>query len=353
MSNRSEPAYNDVFQKIEEKWNLQPTKVWIDFERALRSAVCHLYPEISTKCHWYQYVMAVRLKAKKIEGFYERSYVDEDVSLLFHKFLCLSAVPVEKARNAFEYLKERALSIAIFNELVRFIDKVFIRREGVVNFCFDWSAHGKQCSTNYNDDLKKRFCNPESKCSFLSFIRLLCDESKRITTDYENLLSSDEEKKFSKTRRVTLFEKEHHLLVNGSIDIQMFLKRLTYVDNSGHIEYMNNYTIGDENEIDLLNDEERNGMTAANTVEQQPVQQHEEVHDTNPEMNCVICLIRPKNTMLLPCRHLKFCEQCIDTLSEPRVDDDGIDIIPKCPVCRTVYTDVVHPFFRATYIGCS
>lgn len=73
--------------------------------------------------------MGVRLKAKKIEGFYERSYQDEDVSLLFHKFLCLSAVPVEKARNDFEYLKEKALSTEVFNELVRYIDKVFIRKK--------------------------------------------------------------------------------------------------------------------------------------------------------------------------------------------------------------------------------
>lgn len=335
-------AYDDVFRKMEEKWNLQPSKVWIDFERALRSAVCNLYPEIITNCHWYQYVMAVRLKAKKINGFYERSYVDEDVSLLFHKFLCLSAVPVEKARNAFEYLKEKSLSIVIFNELVRYIDKVFIRREGVVNLCLDWNVYGQQCSTNYNHDLKKRFLNPESQCSFLSFIKVLCLEIKKNTTDYENLLSSDEAKKFAKTRRTTLFEKEHNSLVNGSIDVQMFLKRLTYVDNSGHVEYLNNYTIGDETEIDILNDEDRNGLIAVNYVE--PVQQHEEAHHTNTEMRCVICLFRPKNTMLFPCRHLKFCKECIDTLSEPRVDDDQIAIIPKCPICRVVYTEVVQPY---------
>lgn len=274
MSDRSESVYDDVFQYIEEKWHIQPTKMLIDFERALRSAVCKLYPEISTKCHYYQYVMAVRLKAKKIEGFYERSYVDEDVCLLFHKFLCLSAVPVEKARSAFEYLKEKALSIDIFNDLVRFMEKVFIRREGVENFCLDWSVHGKQCSTNYNDDLKKRFCNPESKCSFLSFIKLLCYENIKASTDFNSILSTSEEKKFSKTRRVTLFEKEHNSLMNGSIDIQMFFKRLTYVDNSGHVQYMNNYTIGDENEIDLLNEEDRNGMTAiirCSFVDQHPV----------------------------------------------------------------------------------
>lgn len=324
--------------------------MWIDFERALRSAVCNFYPDVETKCHWYHYVMAVRLKAKKIDGFYERSYVDDDVNLLFHKFLCLSAVPVEKVRNAFEYLKEKAISIDIFEDLVRYIDKVFIRREGVNNLCLDWNVHAQQCSTNYNDDLKKKFCNPESNCSFLNFVKLVCLEIKAKTTSYEKLISSNEDMKFSKTRRVVLFEKQHKLLSSGSIDIQMFFKRLTYIDNNGHIQFLNNYTIGDEDEIDFLNDEDRNGMIAANSVEPPPQSQssHESEEgrsqDINPDMACVICLIRPKNTMLFPCRHLKFCKQCIDTVSIPQVDEYGDAIVPKCPVCRVVYTDVVQPY---------
>lgn len=108
---------------------------------------------------------------------------------------------------------------------------------------------------------------------------------------------------------------------------------------------MNNYEIGDENEIDLLNDEDRNGMIAANAIQLPPVQQQpEEVQVANLDMTCVICLVRPKSTMLLPCQHLKFCGECIDTLSEPQVDEYGFDILPKCPVCRIVYTEVVHPY---------
>ncbi len=171
---------------------------------------------------------------------------------------------------------------------------------------------------------------------------MLCLEAKKITTDY-NRLSTEEVKKFSKARRVTLFEKEHNSLLNGAIDIQMFFKRLTYIDNNGHVAHMNNYTIGDEFEIDLLNDEDRNGMIAVNAVEQQPVLPQEEVQDTSNETNCVVCLIRPKNTMLLPCAHLKFCRQCIEILSVQE-DEYGEPMTPKCPVCRAVYTDVVEPF---------
>lgn len=107
---------------------------------------------------------------------------------------------------------------------------------------------------------------------------------------------------------------------------------------------MNNYTIGDENEIDLLNEEDRNGIIATNSVEQQEVQQPEEVQDTNPDLACVICLVRPKNTIVLPCRHLKFCKECVDILSEPRYDDYGDVLNPTCPVCRVVFTEAIQPY---------
>lgn len=284
------------------------------------------------------------MKAKKIQRFYERTYDDDEVKLLFHKFLCLSVVPVDKARSAFEYLKEKAISFEIFNDLVIYVENVFMKREGVNNLCLDWSVHGKQCSTNYNDALKKRFCNPESKCSFLSFLKLLNEETKKANNDYGEVLLTGEEMKFAKTRQVTLLEKEHNSLLNGSIDVQMFLKRLTYIDNSGCVDNMNNYIVGDENEVDPQNDEDRNGLMQANSFVQ-PVVQPVQVQDTsNADSTCVICLVCPKNTMLVPCNHLKFCDRCIDTLSEPRIDELGDEIIPSCPICRVIYADVVHPY---------
>lgn len=346
LSDRGENAYDDVFRKIEERWELEATTVWIDFERALRSAVCNIYREVKTKCHWYQFHEAVRMKAKTIQGFYDRTYVDEEVKLLFHKFLCMSIAPTDKVKSVFEYLKEKALSFDIFQPIVDYVEKVFMQREGVDNSCVDWDVHGKQCSSNPNNTLKKKFCNPDSKCSFLKFIVLLRDEAKNTTSEYDELMTTDEEKKFVKTRRVALFEKVRHSLSNGSIDIQMFLKQLTFIDNSGLVDNMNHYEVGDENEIDSQNDGDRNGMIERNAPIPAPVQV-QQAADPIPhssDSKCVICLVGPKDTMLVPCNHLKFCGPCVEKLSEPRRDDYGLEIIPKCPVCRTVYEGVVVPF---------
>lgn len=126
----------------------------------------------------------------------------------------------------------------------------------------------------------------------------------------------------------------------------MFLKQLTFVDNSGFVGNMNHYDVGDEHEIDSQNDEDRNGMMERNAPIQAPVrvQQAVEPIPDSSDSKCVICLIGPKDTMLVPCNHMKFCGTCVEELSQPRLDDDGFEIIPKCPICRTIYEGVVHPF---------
>ena len=40
------------------------------------------------------------------------------------------------------------------------------------------------------------------------------------------------------------------------------------------------------------------------------------------ELNCVVCLTMRKTVVLLPCRHLCTCKDCVDDLQE-------------CPMCRT------------------
>lgn len=46
--------------------------------------------------------------------------------------------------------------------------------------------------------------------------------------------------------------------------------------------------------------------------------------DAHPE-ECVICMSEPRNTIIIPCRHLCLCDQCADAL---RFQTN------KCPICR-------------------
>ena len=50
------------------------------------------------------------------------------------------------------------------------------------------------------------------------------------------------------------------------------------------------------------------------------------------ESECVVCLTDPKNTSLMPCRHLCVCQQCGKDLVERKM---------RCPVCREPVTELL------------
>ena len=47
-------------------------------------------------------------------------------------------------------------------------------------------------------------------------------------------------------------------------------------------------------------------------------------YTTSPE--CIACLTDPRDTILLPCRHLCVCASCFDHLT-----------LDRCPVCRAAF----------------
>ena len=45
------------------------------------------------------------------------------------------------------------------------------------------------------------------------------------------------------------------------------------------------------------------------------------------ESDCMICYARPKNVVLLPCRHCSVCHSCLRSLRDE-----------KCPLCRSSFS---------------
>ena len=48
---------------------------------------------------------------------------------------------------------------------------------------------------------------------------------------------------------------------------------------------------------------------------------------------CMVCMTNPRDTCVMPCRHVCCCADCANTL---RLQSD------KCPVCREPMTDLVY-----------
>lgn len=115
----------------------------------------------------------------------------------------------------------------------------------------------------------------------------------------------------------------------------MCFAKLTFTDNNGSVKGWDNYTWGDESEFADDDDNAYEIEIPEQLPEQVVVPQEPEI---NSNETCVICLVNIKCIMLEPCNHLKFCRDCIDQLMLPKVDSNGANIVPKCPLCRTVIT---------------
>jgi ankyrin repeat protein len=53
---------------------------------------------------------------------------------------------------------------------------------------------------------------------------------------------------------------------------------------------------------------------------------------------CVVCLAAPKNSLLLPCKHLAMCAECTKAIFTSSTQ-------PQCPVCRSRIVDCIYGVF--------
>ena len=53
---------------------------------------------------------------------------------------------------------------------------------------------------------------------------------------------------------------------------------------------------------------------------------------------CVVCLAAPKDSVVLPCKHLAMCAECTKAVFTSSRE-------PKCPVCRARIEDCIYGMF--------
>jgi len=57
-----------------------------------------------------------------------------------------------------------------------------------------------------------------------------------------------------------------------------------------------------------------------------------ENNDTDIGRECVICMTEPRDTTVLPCRHMCLCSGCADLLRHQS---------NKCPICRSTVKSMI------------
>lgn len=221
-------------------------------------------------------------------------------------------------------------------------------REGHSNFFVERENFGKQVSVNFNKLLKQKFHFSEGRFSLVDLISITQEELAKSSVRYQQGNAHVE----ISTRQNEFIKKRYDLFVKSeSKDVAQFFATLTFKDNNGSVKEMENYIIGDENEVAEDDDGDyeivehaRQGNDAQDDILQQGIQQGIQQQQEGIPM-CVVCLAGRITTMLEPCNHLKFCRDCVEILIVTELNEFGEELIPKCPLCRTVITGYRFVYF--------
>jgi len=179
-----------------------------------------------------------------------------------------------------------------------------------------------------------------------SRIRSIFNHSRR-SSNVSRRSSKHSTKKEPKERRIIWYpliivlealEKKDEKNNDHAIKYQTtFLKLdLTSESNQYHVKSVDQKVMIKNN---LYRLQEIYGFTDVNDAENQVV-----TNEVNSSIECVICLSEPRNTVVLPCRHLCVCQDCADILCNQSRQDQRSSYMstPRCPICRQIF----HSFLR-------
>lgn len=172
----------------------------------------------------------------------------------------------------------------------------------------------------YNGVLGK---GAEKNGHFFKFVGLIRDEeffkSRHFSMLCESGGSLSKKKRTSSSIRNKEIENATLLLHQGNITVAAFLSRMVYEKNSICVNMLPKQDIFKEDSSDESSDEE--------SVVETP----------NNENTCVVCMFKIPNVVLLPCKHLKICNECNLKLQADAISRDAQ--LYNCPYCRQTVHD--------------
>lgn len=139
-------------------------------------------------------------------------------------------------------------------------------------------------------------------------------------------ISTEKRKKTYADKNFKILEASN-LLENGKISAMAFLNRLIYKKNNICIN-MDNFENVASN-IEIENDENSSDKFDNNV----PTNDSPSLEEA---LLCIVCQVQLSNIVLLPCKHLKICNECFLKLQAHALADEGSNNILKCPYCRQI-----------------
>lgn len=192
--------------------------------------------------------------------------------------------------------------------------------------CKNFTVHNQDTRTTsaveaYNGILGR---SAEKNGHFFKFVRIIRDEeffkSRHFAMLCESGGSLAKKKRKSSVEKCKKIKEATLLLEQGKITVATFLSRMVYEKNEICVDMVPEENIfQEESSEDEIPDE----------LEEPPTR--------NNNSECIICRDNPTNILLLPCKHLKICDECNLKLQAEAISR-GLQNY-NCPYCRKIVED--------------
>lgn len=165
--------------------------------------------------------------------------------------------------------------------------------------------------------------------NFFNFVDQLLDEEHSLTVDFLSSLEGETWQMFEKPklkfqRRNELIERLTLKFESDRLTLTDFIRQLTSINS-------NNTNI-DLDALEELSEEENEDDDDDGSL------------NSNSEnaMLCGVCFNNQRNTILMPCNHIKLCDECFTSIVET-ANHFKNEIL--CPFCRHIVTKSAKVFF--------
>lgn len=206
----------------------------IDFEKAMRSALRRVVPNVKVIGCWFHFCQAVRRKAASMKNLFELIRTDSEVNLFFRRFQCLALLPGEHIEETFMKLSRDALKISEhFGNFIDYFHEEWIVRVTPRHFSVFDEVTRTTCAAESNNCNSNRIFKTHG--NFYSFCEILQKEElsiiQEIETDFDGRALRRREKKFYKERSRLIVDYSEQLKKN-EIGPYTFLKIMANIKNN-------------------------------------------------------------------------------------------------------------------------
>lgn len=344
MKGRTQEAYNSLMRYIEENvCRLRPTSFMSDYETALRNALRYIFPECDVNGCYFHYCQAIKKNASKIPNFLALLQTNGNAKKLYHKFLALPLLRLDKIPEAsLSLIAEGSRIEGAFTRFIEYFKRQWIRREGASSFCvFRRVSRTNNLVESHNSRLSAKI---HASGNIFKFLDYLLDEDVIKTRKLLQVMEGGDhvycKQRLSTKRRNAKIKTLQGKLENGVISVDTFLNKITFFDNKLMDDMAELPVINAVAEVVDIDDDVPDiteFLTPCGTAVELQRQLLTASSSHEMDVNCVICKECRKCRLLLPCSHVAMCALCCDTLN-------GMRNTMRCSICRAPVTSTINVF---------